>query len=222
MRKIAHTGSRFSLPGFDEIASAASSLAMCLLFLAAAVAFSLFGIGFISYLLILLQVEFFVVHSSANIGIILESRLRRLIKSALVLFFSGLYMVIIWFAVSRYSVTWPLWAFAGLTISRIAGIYIGSDPDSRAGVIKSGWAVSVFFYIVLMAYVMPLFMSDRAPVVPRNPELAGKAPWANEPRLAIAFGFLYFAITGLSALFAHSWLGWIWGRRRPGEEAGYE
>ena len=207
----------------DELASAAPNLFLCLLFLIAAATPSLFGLGLITYLLILLQVEFFVIHSAANLGVILESRLGSIFKLLLVLFFSGLYLGLIWLAVSKYGVTWPLWAFTGLTITRLAGLYIGSESEGREAVIKRGWTVACITYIGLLVYAMPFFTDSGSRAIP-NPELAGKAPWSDQANLAIVFGFLYFAITGVSALFDHAWLEKIWwpSRMKPDRDLDHE
>jgi hypothetical protein len=197
--------------------AAIPSLAMASVFIIAAVVPDTVGAGFIAYLLVLLLVEFFVIHSSWNIGLVADSNLSRPVQIAAIAALSSAYGLVVYGISLTYGVTWPLWAFLTLTIARLFGIYLAPEPSSRRHHMNRGWAVSTVLYIVL-ATVFLVLTIDREYTTGLSGSagsargagagaaaLLGRAPFPYDFALALVFGSLYFVLTGLSSLFNHRW-----------------
>lgn len=71
-----------------------------------------------------------------------------------------------------------------------------------------GWAISVALYVAccLVTAFLPMPRFGITPDVVAALHLPGSGLWIAEPHRVLAFGVLYFALTGWSELYDHAWL----------------
>jgi hypothetical protein len=104
---------------------------------------------------------------------------------------------------------WPLAAFWGLSLNRMLPILLGQAPkeDEKALVLR-GWVAGVLFYLgfVSLTVLAPVPELGLTPRVVASLGLPGEGLWIDEPHRALAFGFLYFAVTAISGAFGHAWI----------------
>lgn len=161
-----------------------------------------FGADAVKTGLIVMLLEFLVVHSSGFFAVLVydpeASRARRtLCVLGLGLFY--LLFVLAWAA--SFGEWWPLGAFAWLIGSRLGSIWIDPLPleDERTRQIVF-WAVSVVLYLggVVATVATPLPHFGMPPELVPSLGLSGGGVWIEEPHRVIAFGALYFG--GLAAV----------------------
>jgi len=161
------------------------------------------GDGMVGHLLLLLLLEFIIVHASGFMAGIIHgpgTRPRKLGS----LFLLGLVESIF---VGGFSISfhawWPLWSFWGLTVNRMLGVLLNPATENVPGrIVGSQWAMSVVFYLggtclTLMAPVPRLGVTEA--VLPRL-GLEGGGIWIEQPWRVLAFGVVYFAAQGLWGL----------------------
>ena len=164
----------------------------------------------VAYLMLVMLLEFIIVHSSGFMGsVMLNKPLSARMKIKALLGFGVFYAL---FAIGfslGFQAWWPLWTIIVMTLNRMMIVLLGQMPDDQErAYIQRGWAVSALCYIVLVTVTiflpLPRLGITRAEVVVQD--LPGSGLWVNEPHRVIAFGFLYFLATGLSELYSHAWL----------------
>ena len=164
-----------------------------------------FGIEWFRGGVFTLLLEFFVIHASGFMAVLMydpqTSRRARMLQVAglsvfYVLFISGF----AW----GFGAWWMVGAFAWLTFSKLQAIWTGAPPTEgdRAHAIAS-WALSVVVYI---GSVIGTAFPDNVPMLGATPGVRdaagfdGKSTglWESEPHRALAGAVLYFTIMGLS------------------------
>lgn len=192
-----------------DIAAAAPDLALASVFLVAWVTPTTFHTGTVTYLMLLMLLEFIIVHSSAFMGTVMLGDLGRARKSLALIGIGGFYTLFVGGFALAFKTWWPLWSFWGLTVNRLLGVLIGQAPEGeRRALLQRNWAVSALCYLGLcfVTVFLPLPRFGITREVVSHESLPGSGLWVDQPHRVIAFGFLYFAAVGLSELFAHRWL----------------
>jgi hypothetical protein len=157
----------------------------------------------VAELMVVMLVEFILIHSAPFLGsITLASDMA--LKTRLLSFagFTAFYSLFIGgFALGFHS-WWPVIAFTWLIFSKLVLILAGSHHTARQKQRMRGyWGASVLFY--LLAVIVPLIL----PV----PELGitmhgaaygipGSGEWVSHPHTVIAAGFLYFTLLAVTEL----------------------
>lgn len=199
----------FRRPSFADLAAAAPDLALAVLFLLTWAEPDRFHRGTITYLMLLMLLEFIIVHSSAFMGQVMLGGLPRKRTALSTLGLGGFYTMFVGGFALAFKTWWPLWSFWGLTVNRLLGVLIGQAPEGeRRELLQKTWAVSALAYLVLcfVTVFLPVPRLGITPEVVSRESLPGSGLWVSQPHRVIAFGFLYFAAVGLSELFAHRWL----------------
>ncbi len=173
----------------------------------------------VGYFVLLMLLEFIVIHSAAVMGscALGDGPVRKRVLAMLGL--AAFYSLFVMGFAAGFKSWWPVTSFVILIANRISGMLLDPNPDgARRDYIKQSWAVSV------MAYLAFCFATILLPV-PRlglTHETLARAPlpggglWIDEPWRALAFGFLYFTAVGLSELVGHRWLRTPAGARTAG------
>ena len=191
------------------VIAALPDFGLAALFLATWIAPGTVGVHRIGTLLLVMLLEFFVVHSAGFMGAAAFGDGRRAQRLRWILGLGLLYTLFVGGFAAAFGTWWPLGAFWALVLNRLLGVLVGQVPseDGRM-LIMRGWAVSVMAYLgaVFATVLLPVpgFGIDASVRAAAN--LPGGGLWIEEPQRVIAAGFLYFAALGLSELADHRWL----------------
>lgn len=165
----------------------------------------------VQYILLLMLLEFIVIHSAAFMGQALLSPEGRAKRAGRIIAFGAFYSVFAGAFSLGFHVWWPLGAFWLLTLNRLAGVLTGQAPaGSERQFIRAGWAASALFYMaaVTVTLLVPLPRLGITPEVVAQQGLAGiGGVWVEQPHRVVAAGCLYYALTAWSELYRHRWLG---------------
>lgn len=160
----------------------------------------------VRYFLLTMLLEFIIVHSSAFMGNVVLSRDNpsRRVRG---LFWLGLFYTLFFggFALG-FGTWWPVWAFWGLTFNRMLSILIGDAPEGRERqYVRAGWALSVLYYLggVFATVLLPVPELGMTSGVRSALDLPGGGLWVDEPQRVLAFGVVYFGLTGIGEV-----MGW--------------
>ena len=159
----------------------------------------------ISRFMLIMLLEFIIVHSSAFMGVLAVSDQDRA-KKVTGLFGLGLFYTLFvgGFALTFHS-WWPLGSFWMLMLNRMLGVLFGQAPVGRAKeYVMASWAASAAFYLgfVFLTTLAPLPSFGITPAVVSAEHLPGSGLWISQPHRVIAFGFLYFLAQGIWELAA--------------------
>lgn len=196
---------------FRDLITALPDLGMAVFCLAAWVAPERFGASVVGYIVLVMLLEFIVVHSAAFMGSLAVGavEVRPILRwgrpagiIGLALFYS---LFILGFCLAFHT-WWPMAAFWILTANRLLGAIIGqgeTDEETKK-LIATGWGVGA------MAYLLGAFATVLLPI----PRLGirdglhgvGGGLWVDEPWRAVAFGVIYFGLVGWYELNARKWL----------------
>lgn len=164
---------------------------------------------FVAWCVLVVLLEFFVVHSAGFTGFVMTSREAPQRKLIGMLLLGGFYTLMVGgFALSMKS-WWLLWSFWALMINRMmSGLFArGSDGERMA--VMATWAAGVFCYIlsVTITVMLPLPALGITPevVAAQGFEIGGL--WTSEPHRAVACGAMYFGLIGVAELFLPRWTG---------------
>jgi len=166
------------------------------------------GIEFVRWFVLLMVVEFIVVHSTGFLGGIAfsdEAPRRRLIGTALV---GGFYTLFLLGAALGFKSWWPIISFWSLTLNRLLGaVIIGGDQEAARAYVGRTWVAGVLFYLlaVFPTTILPMPEFGITSSVRRALDLPGEGLWISEPHRAVIFAMLYFGLVGFSELYSHRW-----------------
>ena len=181
-------------------------------FLVTWIAPATFGLGTVKRLEQLMLVEFIVIHSAAFMGIFLLASARRVWRVAGILGGAAFYGVVGTIGIAGtmgvvLRETWPAVAFAWLSLNRLLGVLLGDVPDNKgANFIQSSWAASVVFFVggafLTMPMAIPALGITPAVIAAQHYPIGGL--WMTHPERLLAWGMLYFILTGAWEMFAYS------------------
>ena len=162
-------------------------------------------------LILLVLMEFIIIHSSAFMGLAAYpdagSRSQR-VKSVLGLgvFYS---LFVIAFSVMFHSV-WPLVSFWGLMLNRLLGVLLGQAQKGReADLLRISWAANMacyLFAVLITTLVTIPRLGFNSSALRERMHLPGTGLWIDEPWRVMAVGVLYYGLVGLSELSGHAWM----------------
>jgi hypothetical protein len=160
-------------------------------------------------LLLLMLIEFIVVHSAAFMGNAAYADAPRTTRAKRVLGLGVFYTLFVVGFAAGFKTWWPLIGFWALTLNRLLGALVGQAPSgTERQLIQRGWGVGALFYllaVMITAFApVPAFGIDAAAIQAAN--LPSSGLWVEQPYRVVAAAFLYFTARGLSELAGHRWV----------------
>ena len=193
-----------------RVFTALPDLGLSLAFLITWIAPLTFSPKAVSYFLLVMLMEFIIVHSAGFMGsVVFNKPLSTHIKIKMLLGLGAFYGLFAAGFALGFRAWWPLWTILLLTLNRILIVLIGPMPDGRERIfIQKGWAAATVFYLlfVFVTLFLPIPALGVTDEVIRLQEFTSSGAWIDEPYRVLAFGFLYFLATGLSELYSHRWI----------------
>jgi hypothetical protein len=187
-----------------DVLAALPDLALGVTFLVTWVAPTAFGERMVARLVLLMLLEFLIVHSSAIMGVQLVAPTPTRRKLTATLGLAAFYTLFVGSFSLMFRRWWPLFVFWGLTLNRLLGALLGGAPTgAEKRYVKMWWGLSAACYVgfaMATAFLPWLRLGITREVVAAQ-ELPGSGLWIERPHRAIAFGFLYFTTMGILQLF---------------------
>lgn len=173
-------------------------------FLCAWIAPGLIGYERVRDLMLVMLIEFIVMHSggmtSGILGMTDVSRTKRALSLTGLTMFYMMFVLAFSFA---FSSTWPIWAFLWLFVSRFLQLFTsGAEMETKMQRMLGGWVISGMAYIagVFATALIPLPRFGITPQVVEGMHLPGSGLWIDKPWTVLAFGTFYFAVLAWSKL----------------------
>jgi hypothetical protein len=198
-----------SVPSVGAIVAAIPDLALAGMFLITWVSPQTLGEKPLRYLMLVMLMEFIIVHSSAFLGTVVYSDLLPGKKTLAVVGLGAFYTTFVGAFAMMFREWWPVTAFWGLILNRLANVLLGNVPEGRErDLVMASWAVSAAAYVgcTFITVFLPLPRIGLTPDVVAGQALPGEGLWIDQPHRLVAAGFLYFAIQGAWNLFGEQWL----------------
>lgn len=153
-------------------------------------------------LMLLMLLEFIVIHSSAflmgTLGNRNLSQARRLITVAVI---GSFYLAFVGAFALIFDAWWPVWSFLWLLVGKWVGVFLrphrATEELNRQGAV---WSSSVVLYLlaVIGTSIAPVPALGIGAEVLAALELPGSGLWVERPQTVIAAGLIYFG--GLACL----------------------
>jgi hypothetical protein len=163
----------------------------------------------LSYIVLVMLLEFIVIHSSAFLGSMAYGDDPKKKSPKALLGLGGFYSLFVLGFCLAFKTAWPMLSFWGQTINRLMGPMLGANLSGRQrAYVRGMWAISGGLYFV-GAFVCSLMPWPRLGVtyeIVAAANLSGEGLWIDEPWRPVVFGFFYFTGVGLFELFQERWL----------------
>ena len=155
------------------------------------------GTDVVGNLMLVMLLEFLVVHSGGFIGMkVLDPNASRTSKTVAVIGFGLFYMIFVLAFSLAFKRSWVIGAFAWLLLGKLVTVWFSPLPAAReSDRQRELWGLSVLAYIgwVFVTVLLPLPRLGLQPDVVAQLGLPGSGLWVEKPHTVIAFGLLYFA-----------------------------
>lgn len=197
---------RFALPA---VVAALPDLGLSSVFLGTWIAPHWLGVDRIGHLLLVMLLEFIVVHSAGFMGVAALTDNWKFSRAKSILGLGVFYTMFVGGFALAFETWWPLVAFWGLTVNRLLSAIVGKPPRGEAArIVRDGWAVGAIAYIgsVFLTTWLPVPRLGVTSDVVAAAHLPGSGLWIDQPYRVLAAGFLYFLLIGVSELFDHRWI----------------
>lgn len=157
----------------------------------------LFGVEIVITLLLVMLLEFIVMHAGVLIGTVTQSRtLDREGKTLRIGGLGALYLLFVVGWAAAFGQPWIIASFAWLVLSKVAAVWLFPVPaDAEAARQQRMWGLSGMAYLfgVALTLLLPLPRLGVQPDVVAALDLPGTGVWIDEPHRVLAFGVVYFA-----------------------------
>lgn len=171
---------------------------------------STFGPFMVKWLLVVMLVEFIIIHSAAFMGVVGFAAGTRAVRSLRIAGLGAFYTLFAG-AMSWVFRSWfPITAFWGQTLNRLLGVILGQGQDvGQKAVVMAGWAASTVFYLLgcFATILLPIPRLGITSAVVAAQRIPGGGLWVEHPEKVIAFGAIYFGLTAWSEITSHRWAG---------------
>jgi len=197
------------IPFLASLINAFGDFSFAGLFLVTWIAPDTFGQQTVRFLMLVMLMEFVVVHSSAFMGTIVVSRAGKTARATALVGFGLFYSIFAGAFAVVFKSWWPITMFWGLTLNRMLGVIFGPAPDDdQKAFVQRGWAASALFYLggCFLTVLLPVPRLGISAAVIAAQHLTASGLWVDQPQRVLAFGVIYFTLTGLSDLKGHSWV----------------
>ena len=162
----------------------------------------------ISYLMLVMLLEFINVHAAGFMGNTIISDSNRGKKAMTIIGLGVFYTLFVGGFALAFKQWWPIWAFWGLIFNRLLGVLLGKAPTGQEkSMIQTSWVIGVFCYVMLVfaTVMLPVPALGVTSEVIARQGFDMRGLWIDEPYRMMAFGFSYFAVIGLSELYSYKW-----------------
>lgn len=167
---------------------------------------AILGAEKVHYFVLLMLLEFIVVHSAGFMGVVAYGKASRAARGAAMLGFALFYTLFVGAFSLSFHEWWPLIAFWVLVINRLAGALLGqaSDENTR-GLVRAGWAAGVAFYLLaaFATILIPIPTLGITPEVVAAQHFPGSGLWIEQPWRTVAMATLYFGLQGWWSLVGY-------------------
>lgn len=188
--------------------SALPSFCLSGVFLITWIAPEALGEKMISYLMLVMLLEFINVHAAGFMGNTIISESGRGKKAMMIIGLGVFYTLFVGAFALAFKQWWPVGAFWGLVFNRLLGVLLGKAPNGQEkSMIQTSWAIGVFCYVMLVfaTVILPVPSFGVTSQVIAQQGFTMRGLWIDEPYRMMAFGFLYFAAIGITELFSYKW-----------------
>lgn len=151
--------------------------------------------------LLVMLVEFIIVHASGFLGVTSLAVAERATRLKMLFGFAAFYLLFIAAWAWMFRAWWPFLAFGWLWVGKLVVAMDRRRPaEERQQRMMSGWALSVLFYLggVFATLFLPLPRLGFATVDPAALDLPGSGEWVSHPQTVVAFGAIYFLMQAWS------------------------
>lgn len=173
-----------------------------------------FGAGAVKTAMLIMLVEFILVHATAMIGsTVYSASMERAAKLKAVGGFALFYLVFVGAFALAFKAWWPLLAFGWLLLGKAS---IALDRRAPAAEqlrrLQSGWALAAMAYLggVFLTTFVPLPRLGMTRSLHATFDLPGSGLWVDHPHSVVAFGLLYFGLLSLA-----KWRDWVLPQQTP-------
>lgn len=163
--------------------------------------------GLAKTLVLVMLLEFIVVHSAGFMGVALAGTMPAGRKVMAALGLGAFYTLFVGGFALAFKTAWPLWSFWGLTMNRVLGALVHRmDGSGSMDYVVRSWAGGAVFYLLFAfaTVLLPVPRLGPTPAVVAGLGLEGGGLWIDEPWRPLAFGTCYFAAVGLAELIGHA------------------
>lgn len=167
------------------------------LFVAAWTTPALLGPRYVANLMLVMLIEFIVMHSSGFYAGLAASDASRLKRLAALCALTAFYATFIAAFALVFASAWPLLAFGWLFVSRFAHIWthpVESGAETQRAMLQ--WVASAVTYVLgaILTVMLPLPHFGITAEFIASMHLTGSGEWIERPYTVLAFGALYFAM----------------------------
>ncbi|HEY6784664.1 MAG TPA: hypothetical protein VI159_06905 [Gemmatimonadales bacterium] len=188
--------------------NAAADFGFAAVFLITWIVPNTFGDHTLRFLMLVMMMEFVVVHSSAFMGNVMISRANRGAQATALAGFGVFYSLFAGAFALAFKTWWPITMFWGQTLNRLLGVLFGQVPDEdQKAFIQRSWIASVLLYLLgaFVTIVLPIPRLGITSSVIAAQQIHSSGLWVEQPQRVLAFGVMYFLLTGWSDLKGHTW-----------------
>ncbi|MEO8031659.1 MAG: hypothetical protein ABJC74_01045 [Gemmatimonadota bacterium] len=181
-----------------------------------------FGQRMVAHLVLVMLLEFIVVHSAGFIGLVIVGEMPALKKIGALVGLGLLYSVFTGgFSLAEHT-WWPFTTFWILIANRIMSVVISPAEDITAfPVVIVTWAIGAVLYLLgaVVSSSIPLPRFGITPEIVALQDFHSAGLWVEEPWRPLAFGVFYFTMFGIAELIMATRMA-DRGRSRPGSSYG--
>jgi len=180
-----------------------------------------FGAGAIRYVVLLMVLEFIVVHSAAFMGKITVGSSGRAWRTLGIIGLGAGYSAFVAAFCFVFGEWWPLPAFWLLILNRLAGALLHKGEPGAARALGLSWAAAIVAYLgaALLSKLLPIPRLGVTPDIQAAADLPGSGIiWIEEPHRVLAAAALYFTLMAcweFVRLRVAAWSIWASASTRP-------
>lgn len=155
------------------------------------------GYDWIKTLMLVMLIEFLVVHSGGFIGQTVLSDASRGIKLKAIVGFGAFYMLFVLAFCFALGEWWPIAAFGWLLVGKFLMVVLEPKPRAEERQrLTSLWALSVVAYLfaVFATVLLPVPEFGIDATAREAAAIPGSGLWVEQPQTVVAAGLLYFAV----------------------------
>jgi hypothetical protein len=180
---------------FNRLLGAAPDAATCAIFVIAWVAPARLGPEYVANLMLVMLIEFLVMHSGGFYAGIVASDLSRARRLGALCGLTAFYALFVAGFALAFDSAWPVLAFGWLFVARFMQLWrpLGGVAAQQ---LTMQWVASGMTYVVgaIATVSLPLPRLGMTPAFVASMHLSGGGEWVERPYTVLAFGALYFAV----------------------------
>lgn len=157
-------------------------------------------------LMLVMLLEFIVVHSAAFMGTVTLGAGSPGAKAARLAGLGVFYTLFVGSFALAFHQWWPLWSFWALIVNRMLSVLLKQPAEGEERIfLQRQWAAGAMFYVVAVGLttMLPLPRFGVTPGAIAAMHLSGHGLWIDQPWRVLAAGVLYYGATAVSELFDH-------------------